>query len=441
MNLKNDDDFCSKLVTQIETVFDLDNPEIELLKTDVSKYGVTNYPKCHVHEILILSIDGKLFYAKGEDVYLRISSRYALNYKNFLEFALSLFQFDDCSIPERSFCFLDEPDIAAVNFKRTLVQEQISIIESITDETQPSTISNPKIRELFVFYLSRKERLVTKEGKIYDEVFSHHGRDVIHEVLASAVGQFLGIPVPCNYFGYKTSQFNLAFTKDTDYTSPNYHRYVLSSAIYDQHPCPSLVDVLNKKFRKLNIIWGLSLYRDKSNPLNLHFFQKRNSSDSEDFGNLIIDQCANYADLIRSDFFDQVLGGARDRKAYDYLLPMGLSGPIFTVDFGEILFPELVFNPSDQHYLQQKEAQASALSDYFEKVRDLPKDNPYRRTIAELVYKMRKFDLDFIGRFIHAIPEKFLLDHFGSDGDCYITSTMIDFLENQFSLIVEQKEL
>ncbi len=163
MELKNDDDFCSKLVTQIETVFDLDNPEIKLLKTDVSKYGVTNYPKCHVHEILILSIDGKLFYAKGEDVYLRISSRYALNYKNFLEFALSLFQFDDCSIPERSFCFLDEPDIAAVNFKRTLVQEQISAIKSITDETQPGTILDPKVRELFVFYLSRKERLVTKD--------------------------------------------------------------------------------------------------------------------------------------------------------------------------------------------------------------------------------------------------------------------------------------
>ncbi|MCP5008277.1 MAG: hypothetical protein GY941_30740, partial [Planctomycetes bacterium] len=137
----------------------------------------------------------------------------------------------------------------------------------------------------------------------------------------------------------------------------------------------------------------------------------------------------------------QVLGGARDRKAYDYLLPMGLSGPIFTVDFGEILFPELVFNPSDQHYLEQKEARISALSDYFEKVRDLPKDNPYRKTITDLVLKIRKIGLDFVSRFIHAIPETFLMDHNGSDRDCYQTITMIDFLDNQFRLIAEQKEL
>lgn len=440
-NPENDEDLCREIANQIETVFDLDRPDNELLKTDLSKYGVTNYPKCHVHDILVLSIDGKLFYAKGENVYLRTSSRYSLSYKNFFEFALSIFELDDSSVPERTLCFSDEPEIAAVHFERALIQQNLSFIKSIADEMPPGSIQDSKIRQLFIFYLSRKERLVAKEGKIYDEVFNHHGRDVIHEILASAVGRLLGIPVPRNYFGYKLSPFKPLFTKETDSHGPNHHRYVLSRAIYDRHPCPSLFDVLNNKFRELDIIWGLPLYREKSNPLNLQFFQKREPSDLQDLGNLIITQCARCADLIRSDFLDQVLGGAKDRKPFDYLLPMGLEGPIFTVDFGEILFPELVFLPDEQHYLNKKYERAAALSDFFEQVRDLPADNLYRRTIAGLLFRVKKVGLDFIGRFINAIPETFLLDHFDVGQFCYQTETMIDFLESQFSLIAEQRDV
>jgi len=441
MHLEHNNDILRGLISQVESIFDLDRPEIELLKIDRSKYGVTNYPKCHVHDILILSIDGKLFYAKGEDVYLRVTSRYSLDYNNFLEFSLSLFQFDDCSLHERNFCFFDDPDIATVNFKRTLIQQQLSAIESITDETQPGNILDPKIRELFIFYLSRKERLVSKDGEVYDDVFNHHGRDVIHEVLASVLGQLLGIPVPCNYFGYKTSQFKSVFAKEMPYSGPNHHRYVLSRAIHSKHPCPFLVDVLNKKFRELNILWGLSLYRDESNPLNLRFFQKRETSDSQDFGNLIIAQCTHYADLIRSDFLDQVLGGTKDRKPYDYLLPMGLRGPIFTVDFGEILFPELMFHSSEPHYVEEKQVRASDLKDYFNQIRSLPPDNLYRKTVADLVFKVKKIGLDFVGCFVDAIPEEFLLDHLEDGQYCYQTATMTDFLENQFKIIAEQKDI
>lgn len=431
----------SELISQVETVVDLDRPEIELVKINRSKYGVTNYAKCHVHDILILSIDGKLFYAKGEDVYLRVSSRHSLNYRNFLEFSLSIFQFDDCSLSERKFCFLDEPDIAEVSFDRMLVQEQLSAIESITDETPPGEIQDPKIRELFIFYLSRKERLVSKDGAVYDDVFNHHGRDVIHEVLASVLGQLLGIPVPRNYFGYKTSQFTQAFTDTAIVADQNHHRYVLSRAVHDIHPCPFLVDVLNKKFKESNVIWGLSLYREESNPLNLQFFQHDTASDSRDLGALIIAECTNYADLIRSDFLDQVLGGAKDRKPYDYLLPMGLQGPIFTVDFGEILFPELMFVSNEPHYIQEKEARAVKLKEYFKSVGELAQDSPYRRTVSDLVFRVRQIDLEFFARLVKAIPEKFLLDHFESGRYCYQTATMIDFLQNQFTIIAQQSEI
>jgi hypothetical protein len=441
MYIENHDDIYSGLVSQVETIIDLNRPEIELLKTDRSKYGVTNYPKCHIHDILILNIDGSLFYAKGEDVYLRVSSRYSLSYNNFLEFSLSLFQFDDCSVPERKFCFLDEPDVGEVNFEKEVVQRHLSAIENITDDTQPSNIEDPKLRELFIFYLSRKERLVEKDGAVYDDVFNHHGRDVIHEVLASVFGQLLGIPVPRNYFGYKSSRFNLAYGNEKHDADPDHHRYVLSRAVQDTHPTPFLVDVLNKKFRELNITWGLSLYREESNPLNLQFFQNKETSDSKDFGNLIIDQCSNYADLILSDFLDRLFGGAKDRKPYDYLLPLGLKGPIFTVDFGEMLFPELMFDPFEPHYLAQKQARASALKDYFKQIKELAPDNLYRKTIADLVLKVRKIDLHVISRLVTAIPETFLQDHFESGQYCYQTATIIDFLENQFTIIMEQKAI
>jgi len=441
MYIENANDVYSGLISQVETVIDLDRQDVELLKIDRSKYGVTNYPKCHVHDVLILKIGGKLYYAKGEDVYLRVSSRHSLNYRNFLEFSLSLFQFDDCSVPERKFCFLDEPEIAEVNFERMLVQRQLSAIEAITDDMPPSDIPDPKIRELFVFYLSRKERLVSMNGAVYEDVFNHHGRDVIHEVLASVLGQLLDIPVPRNYFGYKTSQFKSAFNTQTSDIGVDYHRYVLSRAILDQHPSPFLVDVLNKQFKESNILWGLSLYREESNPLNLHYFLNRDAADPQDFGNLIISQCANFADLIRSDFFDQVLGGAKDRKPYDYLLPMGTQGRIFTVDFGEMLFPELVFVPNEPHYIQQKSARVAKLKEYFSAVEGLAPDNPYRKTVADLVSRVRQLDLEFIGRLVDAIPERFLLDHFESGRYCYQTATLIDFLKNQFTIIAQQSEI
>ena len=441
MYIENSDDVYSGLINQIETIIDLDRPGIELLKTDRSKYGVTNYPKCHIHDILILNIDGSLFYAKGEDVYLRTSSRYSLSYKNFLEFSLSLFQFDECSVPERRFNFLDEPDVAEVSFEREVIQRQLSAIECITDETQPGNIPDPKIRELFIFYLSRKERLVEKDGAVYDDVFNHHGRDVIHEVLASVIGQLLGIPVPRNYFGYKNSQFKMAYSNETHDAGPDHHRYVLSRAVQDKHPTPFLVDVLNKKFRELNITWGLSLYREESNPLNLQFFLSRETADSQDLGNLIIDQCTHSSDLILSDFLDRLFGGWKDRKTYDYLLPLGLEGPIYTVDFGEILFPELMFDAFEPHYLAQKEARASALKGYFRQIGELTPDNLYRKTIADLVLKIRKIDLHVISRLVIAIPETFLLDHLENGQYCYQTATIIDFVENQFAIIMEQNAI
>jgi hypothetical protein len=390
---------------------------------------------------LILNIDGSLFYAKGEDVYLLISSRYSLSYKNFLEFSLSLFQFDECSVPERKFCFFDEPDVTDVNFERHVVQQQLSAIECITDDTRPGDIPDPKLRELFIFYLSRKERLVEKDGAVYDDVFNHHGRDVIHEVLASVFGQLLGIPVPRNYFGYKSTQFKLAFGNETHCAGTDHHRYVLSRAVQDTHPTPFLVDVLNKKFRELNIIWGLSLYREESNPLNLRFFQNKETADSQDFGNLIIAQCTHYADLILSDFLDRLLGGAKDRKSYDYLLPQGLEGPIFTVDFGEILFPELMFDPFESHYLAQKVARASDFKDYFRQIGELAPDNMYRKTIADLALTVRDINLQIISRLVNAIPETFLLDHPENGKYCYQTATIIDFLENQFTIIMEQNDI
>ncbi|MCB1763441.1 MAG: hypothetical protein KDI27_09925 [Gammaproteobacteria bacterium] len=429
------------LVDQVARVIDLDGPEVELLKINHSKYGVTNYSKCHVHDVLLLRIDGTLFYAKGEDVYLRVSSRYSLSYNSFLDFSLSLFQLDDCFLPERKFVFFDEPEIAEVSFERAVVQQHYAEMESINDETPPATIQNPKIRELFIFYLSRKERLMAKDGAIYDDVFNHHGRDVIHEVLASVLGQLLGVPVPTNHFGYKTSQFKPAFGCSELLVDQEHHRYVLSQAIHEKHPSPFMVDLLNKQFRESNVLWGLSLYREESNPLNLQFFRNPRGADSQSLGALIMAACPNHTDLIRSDFLDQLLGGAKDRKSFDYLMPLGLEGPIYTLDFGEILFPELMFVVNEPHYLRQKKVREKALKNYLKCIVGLAPDCPYRRTVRDLVARIKQMDADIIARLVKAIPERFLLDHFASGRYCYQTATMVDFLQNQFTTVAQQNDL
>jgi len=437
----NVSDLYNRLIRQVETIIDLDRPEVELLKVDRSKYGVTNYPNCHVHDVLTLNIRGKLFYAKSEDVYLRLSSPHALNYTTFYAFSLSLFQLDDSSVPERIFRFPDDPDIAAVKFERALLRQQRSLIESITDGTSPGDIPDPKVRQLFIFYLSRKERLVSDDGTLYDDVFNHHGRDLIHEVLASVVGQLLNIPVPRSFFGHSSSNIRLASSNTPQCLGPENHRYVVSEAIPGEHPSPLLLDVLNRRFKEHNIIWGLSLYRNESNPLNLSSFQNENAPDPNSVGHLIIASCANYADLIRSDFLDHLLGGSRDRKPFDYFLPKGLQGPIYTLDFGEILFPELVFAPSDPHYLREREAQAHLLTDYFQRVKELSRNSPYRRVIADLVTKIKEIDGAFFSRLISAIPETFLFETSASTQYSYQTATLIDFLQQQFKVVAAQQHL
>jgi hypothetical protein len=364
-----------------------------------------------------------------------------LDYRNFLEFSLSLFQFDDCSIPERKLCFLAEPDVPEISFERDMVQRQLPTITGITDGTPPGAIQDPKLRALYIFYLSKKEKLVEKDGAVYDDVYTHHGRDVIHEVLASVFGQLLGVPVPLNYFGHRHPGFNMASGRDFQNSGPDIHRYVLSKAVQDTHPSPFLVDVLHKKFRDLNIVWGLSLFREQSNPLGLQFFQDRETTDPGDLGNLIIAECRHHTDLILSDFLDRLLGGWKDRKPYDYLVPQGLQGPIFTVDFGEILFPELMFDTEEPHYVAQRQARASTLKDYLRQIGELSPDNPYRKTIAGLIPRIREIDLPLIGRLVNAIPETFLMDHFEKDLYCYQTASVIDFLENQFTIIMEQNDI
>jgi hypothetical protein len=215
----------------------------------------------------------------------------------------------------------------------------------------------------------------------------------------------------------------------------------LSKAVQDEHPTPFLVDVLNREFKELNLTWGLSLYREEANPLNLRFFQDRKTVESQSFGDLIIAQCTNHTDLIHSDFLDRLLVGTKDRKPYDFLLPLGLQGPIFTVDFGEILFPELMFDPDEPHYQAQKMLKASALEEYFRQIRELAPENLYRNTINDFVRKVRQIDLHTVSRLVEAIPESFLLDHFQSGQYCYQKATVIDFLENQFTIVMEQNDI
>ena len=89
----------------------------------------------------------------------------------------------------------------------------------------------------------------------------------------------------------------------------------------------------------------------------------------------------------------------------------------------------------------QKEARAAAFKEYFRQIGELAPDNLYRKTIAGLVSKVRKLDLQIIRRLVDAIPQTFLQDHLERERYCYQTATIIDFLMNQFTIIMEQNDI
>ncbi|MEN8130937.1 MAG: hypothetical protein ABFS45_12240 [Pseudomonadota bacterium] len=421
-------------IEQVKYICNLDSPGVDIIKTIGSTFFAGLSRHSHVHELLWLKINDQHFLAKGEDVYLSISHPHVLDYTDFHSFSISLFELGDYSTPERTFRFPEEPEIKDIKFSENEVLGKIGTIRGIKDQSSISSIEDPLIRKLFVFYLSRKEKLIDINGKLHENVFNHRGRDILNEIIASSLAKFLQIKVPNNFFGIKSISYGLPLAGGASKIYQAGSRYVLSELLTKDLNCPSLDVVLGDveqsgcvrsefSFRSPN-------YLTNANPLGIRHFSRQSTPEHRKKKKLILDHLPHYPDLVYSDFFDRLLGGWKDRKLQEYLLPKGLYGPIYTVDYGEILFPELEFEKDDPHYRHQRDQHITAFLNYLDGVASLSGGNIYKTLIAQPVFLFTMLPRDLFKNLVSNIPSLYFSSHWDDTRYAYNPETLIDFFEH-----------
>jgi hypothetical protein len=418
---------------QASIVYDLDSPGVETLKTIGSTFFGNMSRHSHVHELSWLRIGEQHFLAKSEDVLLNINRPNVLDYTDFLGFCTSIFEVGEYFTPERTFRFPEEPEAKEVTFSANEVMGKIGVIRRLYDHTPLSTIEDTLIRQLFILYLSRKERLIELDGKVYDNVFNHRGRDILNEIIASILAKFLQVRIPNNFFATKSISYR---TPSTPYGIDNHQgklRFVLSELLTKDMNCQGLDVALTDARLHTRDASGFSLRFPGSltnaNPLGIRHFSDNSTSHHQARKNLILSQFTQYTDLIYSDFFDRLLGGWRDRKLQEYLLPQGKHGYIYTVDYGEILFPELEFEKDDPHYLCERERHIISFINYLDEVASLSRGDIYKTSIAQPVFLFTALPQNLFKRLISNIPAFFFQSHWDDRRYAYNPETLIDFFE------------
>lgn len=425
---------------QIAKQFNLDEKTVEVERICPSRYGTTDMFHNHVHDIMFLNIEGESYIGKPEDVYLDIKKGKSFDYASFRYFVESIFLVGEYNTPSRTFFFPDDPEIRDFEVKYSDIQPFNSLLPSIRDDTPPHDISDPLLRKVFVLYLHKKDQLIRYNGKTYENVFYHHGRDVINGVLASVFGRALNVKVPENYLGIKHTL--LPEEKGNPYSSTDPEiRYVVSKSLQLTSDFVSLDKVLVSLFKEKLGESGMERmigfdWKD-ANPLKLDHFYMCTSKEDYIKGSLITDYVPAFEDLIISDFLDRFLMGSSDRKLSEFLLPKGVNGPVYTIDFGEILFPELEFDPHDLNYIQKKEESNEFFINYLEKIKTLPDDSLYKKVIAGRIIHLLLMRNDFFRCVINYIPPFFFKYHWDNSRHNYHPESIIDFFECRVQAVRE----
>ncbi|MCP4410666.1 MAG: hypothetical protein GY807_23585 [Gammaproteobacteria bacterium] len=420
-------------IEQLKTVYNLDSPGVDIIKTIGSTFFANLSRHSHVHELLWLKINDQHFLAKSEDVYLSMSHPHVLDYTDFYSFSISLFELGDYSTPERTFRFPEEPEIKDIIFSENEVLGKIGTIRDMKDQSSISSIQDPLIRKLFVFYLSRKEKLIDINGKPHENVFNHRGRDILNEVIASSLAKFLQIKVPNNFFGIKSMSYRLPLAGENSKIVQAVSRYVLSELLSKKLDCPSLDGVLGDVERSGYMGSEFSVRSPScltnANPLGIRHFSRQSTPEHLKKKKLILGNLPHYPDLVYSDFFDRLLGGWKDRKLQEYLLPKGPYGPIYTVDYGEILFPELEFEKDDPHYRHQRDQHITSFLNYLDGVASLAGGNIYKALIFQPVFLFTMLPRGLFKNLVSNIPSLYFSSHWDDMRYAYNPETLIDFFE------------
>lgn len=408
-----------------DRVIDLDDPAVRQLGREPSALPGSVAPDQHVHELLRLRIGPNRYLAKSEDVLIPVDWRNPLDYRSFFHFAYSIFSEGEGETPLRRLEFPDDPEIASCTFHRRLILENPVALRGLADETPPGAIENAELRALFVLYTIRKKSLERIGDARYENVFNHHGRDILFENFASVLGRLLGVRTPRNLLGFRRHAGAGACEGP--------ERYVLSRSIGDEPP--GLDEVLDRIVRSerppgSEFFPDLSRAWRAANPLSLRYFEDRASPAEQALGDFVRARFARADDLIRSDVLDRLLAARGDRKIQEFLAPRGTAGPLYTVDYGEVLFPELQFAPDEAHYLRKRDAHAEDLNDFLRRLRALPPENGYRRPAEELLHRFAAVSDAFFREYFARIPALFFRYHAEQPRPSLRADTLNDFFEH-----------
>ncbi len=433
---------------QVKKVFDLDQSDWQVVdfwqncKNDRQQ-------SCFVHDIWIYRLGNSVYVAKNEEVFEELDQCASRDYQNFASFVQSLFQYEESCVPVNTFSFLDEPEQKPVTFYRSYFLGKWDIVMSIQDCTKISNVTDAKIRELFVLYCKEKESIIQYQNKQLVNIYNRHGRDVINEVLASVFGFLLNVRVPQNYFGYKKFQYTRAYSEKP---SNGLERFVVSKALCERMPCLDLKQAMQnvldqqhkdkiieednqfsvgtQKMAKEDFVDFKNLLQlnwHNANPFQICFKKSgMNYANTTLLRNFIEKNFVHYKDMIQSHVLDQIFGASKDRKIEEFVLPEGNTGRIFTVDYGEILFPELSMPQDEPHYQFRKKSEWHRIKLFLQNV--TMENKIYKQAVAETILNLAFISKDFVLQFVHSIPDVFFKYYWDENRFCYFSQTLADYL-------------
>ncbi len=357
----------------------------------------------HVHPLMGTRRKGRRFLAKSADVFRRIGAPGTQDYRSFYLFVSSLFEDGEATLPVCTLRFPDQPEARERTYRRSEVLRDPELLRSLADTTPPHTIVDPSLRSLFVYYLSRKEAIISANEVDYENVFTHRGRDVILEVFASLLGRALGVRVPQNRIGVRTFEFTRAGQ------AGRFRRrmpYVLSALVAAKGNIR--LNAFLRSAGRVDLARALDLEMHRANPLSLEFFLEETVGARRETGAFLLESLPRARDLMRSDLLDVLLNAREDRSIQEFLLPRGESGPVYTVDYGESLFAELALDPEEPHFQRASRESLEWARRHFHRMRELPADNPYRLEGMALLGRLKALPGPFFREFFANLPELLL---------------------------------
>ena len=413
-------------------IFDLD--EAQNQKLDLWRHVEhLNLDESFIHDMIIFQNKNQKYLAKGEDVFETLQECSVRDYSSFDNFVFSLFAEGEAIVPIQTVKFPDEPELSDLKLYYSDIVRKWESIKKVCDQTSLGEISDPEIRRLVVLYRQEKEQLINMNQDTLVNIFNHHGRDIINEYLASALAYVLDVYTPENFLGVKKIHY---WNNNWSLLQDGVERFIVSQALCESLPCSNLktklLDCVSCNVAEIR--QQLSLNWHNANPFRVLSGSSVVRENQSDLRDLVKKNFLYYKDLIKSDIFDHFLSSYQDRKIEEFLVPNGQEGHIYTIDYGEVFFPELELDLRDSHYIAKKKENFDS---FFANISQIAqKEDPeYKKVVSEFIVSMTYISTIFIKELVAKIPGLFFQYYWDQARSCYNPKTIIDYILSFFAVV------